>query len=251
MEQAGIPAGTKRVLFKTRNSKAWERKETEFRQDYCGVESDAAEWLIARGVKVVGLDHLSVCPFHDLLTTHRLFFNARTIVIEGLNLTGIKPGAVPAHLHAAEHPGRGRRSMPRGAGGLTPTSESKETQLVNDTPIIDMHMHLFPRFGGVAQARHYGRYFDTLAGKEMQGLIPSFVNSDSAPEVALAYMDWCGVQQGLLLQGSLHGPQNAFYIDVLRRWPDRFVAMGHGRPDRRRLSGQGAAALGPMPAAWA
>ncbi len=96
---------------------------------------------------------------------------------------------------------------------------------MNETPIIDMHMHLFPRFGGVAQARHYGRYFDTLVGEEMQGLPPSFVNSDSAPEVALAYMDWCGVQQGVLLQGSLHGPQNSFYVDVLRRWPDRFVAM--------------------------
>jgi arylformamidase len=107
LEQAGIPAGTKRVLFKTRNSKAWERKETEFRQDYCGVESDAAEWLIARGVKVVGLDHLSVCPFHDLLTTHRLFFNARTIVIEGVNLTGIKPGlyqliCMPLNIQGAD-----------------------------------------------------------------------------------------------------------------------------------------------------
>lgn len=107
LEQAGIPAGTKRVLFKTRNSKAWERKETEFRQDYCGVESDAAEWLIERGLKVVGLDHLSICPFHDLLTTHRLFFNARTIVIEGLNLTGIEPGlyqliCMPLNIQGAD-----------------------------------------------------------------------------------------------------------------------------------------------------
>jgi arylformamidase len=92
LEEAGIPAGTRRVLLKTRNSKDWERMETVFHQDYVGVESDAAEWLIKRGLKVVGIDHLSICPFHDLLTTHRLFFNARTIVIEGLNLTGITPG---------------------------------------------------------------------------------------------------------------------------------------------------------------
>jgi arylformamidase len=107
LEQAGIPAGTKRVLFKTRNSKDWEWKETEFHQDYCGVESDAAEWLIQRDVKVVGIDHLSICPFHDLLTTHRLFFNARTIVIEGLNLTGIKPGlyqliCMPLNIQGAD-----------------------------------------------------------------------------------------------------------------------------------------------------
>lgn len=96
---------------------------------------------------------------------------------------------------------------------------------MNETPIIDMHMHLFPRFGGIAQSRRYGRYYDTLDGKEKQGLVPSFVNSDSSPETAIAYMDWCGVQKGLLLQGSLHGPQNEFYVDVIRRWPDRFVAM--------------------------
>jgi len=92
LEKAGLPAGIKRVLFKTRNSRLWERKETQFSPDYCGVEADAAQWLIDRGVKVVGVDHLSVCPFHDLLTTHRLFFQARVVVIEGLNLTGIKPG---------------------------------------------------------------------------------------------------------------------------------------------------------------
>jgi arylformamidase len=92
LERANIPKGVKRVLFKTRNSKLWESKATEFSKDYCGVEEDAARWLIDRELKVVGLDHLSICPFHDLLTTHRLFFEARVVVIEGVNLTGIMPG---------------------------------------------------------------------------------------------------------------------------------------------------------------
>jgi arylformamidase len=92
LEQANIPAGVRRVLFKTRNSKLWERKETQFSKDYCGVEADAAQWLIDRGLKVVGHDHLSICPFHDLLVPHRLFFEARVIVIEGVNLTNIEPG---------------------------------------------------------------------------------------------------------------------------------------------------------------
>jgi len=92
LEQAGIPEGVTRILFKTRNSKLWGRKETKFSKDYVGVEADAARWLIDHGLKVVGHDHLSVCPFHDLLTPHRLFFEARIIVIEGLNLTDIEPG---------------------------------------------------------------------------------------------------------------------------------------------------------------
>jgi predicted TIM-barrel fold metal-dependent hydrolase len=94
---------------------------------------------------------------------------------------------------------------------------------VRPARVIDMHMHLFPRFGGLGQSRHYGRFvFD---GEERQALPPSFVNTDSQPEVALAYMDWCGVAKAVLLQGPYHGPQNVFYLDVIRRWPDRFVAM--------------------------
>jgi predicted TIM-barrel fold metal-dependent hydrolase len=94
---------------------------------------------------------------------------------------------------------------------------------LNATPIIDMHMHLFPRFSGLGQSRHYGRFvFD---GQEKQALPPSFVNTDSQPEVALAYMDWCGVERAMLLQGPYHGSQNVFYLDVIQRWPDRFVAM--------------------------
>lgn len=94
---------------------------------------------------------------------------------------------------------------------------------MNATTIIDMHMHIFARFGGLGQSRQYGRF--VMGGKEQQAMPPSFVNTDSQPEVALAYMDWCGVDKAVLLQGPYHGPQNAFYVDVIRRWPNRFVAM--------------------------
>jgi len=91
-------------------------------------------------------------------------------------------------------------------------------------PVIDMHMHLFPRFGGNMQSRQYGKV-QLQDGSLFQAMPPSFVNTDSSPEVALAYMDWCGVDKALLLQGGLHGPQNSFYLNVVKRWPDRFVAF--------------------------
>jgi len=59
-------------------------------------------------------------------------------------------------------------------------------------PIIDMHLHLFPRFGGSWQSRHYGKV-RREDGNLHQTMNPSFANTDSQPVVALGYMDWCGV----------------------------------------------------------
>jgi len=100
---------------------------------------------------------------------------------------------------------------------------------VNDYPIIDAHMHLYPRFGGSWQSRHYGQV-QREDGTIFQAMNPSFVNTDSQPEVALTYMDWLGVEKAMLVQGGLHGVQNIFYQDVVRRWPGRFVAMAQVDP---------------------
>lgn len=70
-------------------------------------------------------------------------------------------------------------------------------------PIIDMHLHLFSRFGGSWQSRHYGQ-IQRENGEPHQTMNPSFVNTDSQPEVALGYMDWCGVGKAVLLQDGLH-----------------------------------------------
>src|SRR5687768_9641640 len=47
-----------RVLFKTSNSLLWE--SPEFHTEYVGVTASGAEYLIARGIKVVGIDYLSI-----------------------------------------------------------------------------------------------------------------------------------------------------------------------------------------------
>lgn len=100
---------------------------------------------------------------------------------------------------------------------------------MNTYPIIDVHLHLYPRFSGSWQSRHYGQV-QREDGSIFQAMNPSFVNADSQPEVALAYMDWLGVEKAVLLQGGLHGVQNLFYQDVVSRWPDRFVAMAQVDP---------------------
>ena len=53
LKAASIPPGTKRLLFKTRNSQNWVNRETEFKTNFVAVEVDAAEYLVAIGIELV------------------------------------------------------------------------------------------------------------------------------------------------------------------------------------------------------
>ncbi|HEB66109.1 MAG TPA: cyclase family protein [Chloroflexi bacterium] len=92
LRQAEIPPRTRRLLFKTRNSEWWAAGHTAFREDYVALSADAAEYLVGRGVKVVGVDYLSVAPFHDTVPTHQILLGGGVVIIEGLNLSGVSEG---------------------------------------------------------------------------------------------------------------------------------------------------------------
>lgn len=87
-----IPPATERVLLHTRNSGLWARGEREFAQDFVGVTEDGAQWLIDHGVRLVGVDYLSVAPYGASVPTHQALLHAGVVVVEGLNLDGIAPG---------------------------------------------------------------------------------------------------------------------------------------------------------------
>ena len=57
--------GVVRVLFKTRNSAWLASGTTEFRPDYTFLAPDGAEYLASIGVRLVGVDYLSVEQFHS------------------------------------------------------------------------------------------------------------------------------------------------------------------------------------------
>jgi arylformamidase len=81
-----------RLLIKTHNSRLW--GSSEFHQDYVGMTEAAARYLVDRGVKVVGVDYLSVEEFRKPgAPAHRALLGGGTIVIEGLNLRDVEPGA--------------------------------------------------------------------------------------------------------------------------------------------------------------
>jgi arylformamidase len=81
-----------RILFKTRNSaRSWQTDE--FDEDFVYISQEAARGLAELGVRTVGVDYLSVGGFRrDGVETHRALLGAGIWIIEGLNLSRVKPG---------------------------------------------------------------------------------------------------------------------------------------------------------------
>jgi arylformamidase len=92
LEKAAIPVGTERLLLKTSNSKLWERDEVVFFTGFVGVSEDGAEWLVAHAIKLVGIDYLSIAPYHQSIPTHRKLLGVGMIIVEGMDLSAIAPG---------------------------------------------------------------------------------------------------------------------------------------------------------------
>lgn len=92
LEASDIPSRTRRVLFKTRNSTYWSQHQTKFQTDFVAIDASGAEWLVRKGVQLVGVDYLSVAPYGNSRPTHRILLEAGVVVVEGLNLTQVRQG---------------------------------------------------------------------------------------------------------------------------------------------------------------
>ncbi len=86
-----IHAG-ERVLFKTRNSaRCW--RTARFVTDFVFLSRPAAAYLAAKRLRAVGVDYLSVGGYKkDGADVHRILLRAGIWIIEGLNLSGVRPG---------------------------------------------------------------------------------------------------------------------------------------------------------------
>ena len=81
------PRGSERILFKTRNSQLWSRDE--FTRDFVRLDGEAAAFLLERGVKLLGIDYLSIGD----ADAHRTLLSAGVVCVEGLDLREIEPGS--------------------------------------------------------------------------------------------------------------------------------------------------------------
>lgn len=81
-----------RLLLKTHNSRLW--ASPDFQRDFVGVSENGARYLVDRGVKVLGVDYLSVEEYKTPgAPAHHVLLGAGIVVIEGLNLLDVEPGS--------------------------------------------------------------------------------------------------------------------------------------------------------------
>lgn len=98
--------GIERVLFKTENSNHWQ--DGKFYEEFVYLEPEGAEFLAGRGVRLVGIDYLSIEKFKsEKHLTHFALLTRNVVIIEGLNLSGVPAGnytlyALPLKLQDAD-----------------------------------------------------------------------------------------------------------------------------------------------------
>jgi arylformamidase len=81
-----------RILFKTRNSKTVYQTD-EFVEDYVFLTAEAARFLVERGVRIIGLDYISVGSIKsesNVRETHETLLRNGVWIIEGLILSAVK-----------------------------------------------------------------------------------------------------------------------------------------------------------------
>jgi len=80
-----------RVFFKTRMS--GQLNNREFQEDFVHLTPAAAARLVQAGIKLVGIDYLSVEKFQSPdFGAHHALLRAGVVIVEGLDLTAAEPG---------------------------------------------------------------------------------------------------------------------------------------------------------------
>jgi len=91
LDAMGIPADCRRLLFKTRNGRLWD--DAEFRRDFIALAPDAGRALAERGMRLVGIDYLSIERYaperHEV---HETLLASGVVIVEGLDLRAVAPG---------------------------------------------------------------------------------------------------------------------------------------------------------------
>lgn len=98
--------GIERVLFKTDNSAHW--SDGRFFEEFVYLEPGAGDFLVSRGIRLVGIDYLSIDRFgSEKHPAHFALLPHGVVLLEGLNLSKIFPGpyrmvALPLNLQHAD-----------------------------------------------------------------------------------------------------------------------------------------------------
>jgi arylformamidase len=91
--QGNVPEDTVRLLLKTINSTLWHRQVQEFTPEFVTLTLEAARWVVAQGIRLLGVDYLSLeRPGSAGYPVHHLLLGAGMVVVEGLDLSPLQTG---------------------------------------------------------------------------------------------------------------------------------------------------------------
>jgi len=92
LRRARIPNDSRRLLLRTRNSQLW-HPARPFVTDFVYLAPDGADWVIERGIDLVGIDYLSIEGYGVRgAPTHKRLLGAGIPIVEGLDLFRVRPG---------------------------------------------------------------------------------------------------------------------------------------------------------------
>jgi arylformamidase len=98
--------GVERVLFRTDNSFHW--RDTGFWKQFVYLEPQGARFLVEKGIRLVGIDYLSIDRYgSEDHASHFVLLKKSIVILEGLNLLDVGPGdyelvALPIKLDGAD-----------------------------------------------------------------------------------------------------------------------------------------------------
>ncbi len=85
--------GAEAVLFKTRNSEWWQKGDRQFHREYVALSLEAAQLLVRKGMRLVGIDYLSVDPWESgAYAVHHHLLGNDVIILENACLGAVLPG---------------------------------------------------------------------------------------------------------------------------------------------------------------
>lgn len=93
LEAAGIAPETTRLIFRTSNSAKWRERPLVFDTRYVALSPQAATWVVDHGIKLIGIDYLSIECWDDAENaTHKTMLGNDVVAIEGLDLSEVPAG---------------------------------------------------------------------------------------------------------------------------------------------------------------
>jgi len=94
LDALGLDPGVERLLLRTANSELWRRaRPLSFPDRYACLTPESAAWVLERGLRLIGVDFLSVeqrgATGHPV---HHALLERGVVIVEGLDLGMVDPG---------------------------------------------------------------------------------------------------------------------------------------------------------------